>query len=116
MLVNDCIKTPKYICVLGFNVFSSKLDLIPIDENKTSVINTISPNSYGLALKDDVFKQALINSDYLVLDGVYFAFASLISKSKYIKRDQSSDVFYHQRKRINNSLKKILGLERNING
>ena len=84
-----------YVEVLGFKVFSDNLDVIPIENSTAKVINTISPNSYGIAIKDKDFLWALKNSDYLVLDGVYFAFASLMLKGTNIKRNQGPDVFDH---------------------
>jgi len=86
---------------IGFNVFSDNLSLIPIQEENCKVINTISPNSYGVSTKDTEFEHALKTSDYLVLDGVYFAFASLLLQGKNIKRNQGFDVFYHFIKRLN---------------
>jgi N-acetylglucosaminyldiphosphoundecaprenol N-acetyl-beta-D-mannosaminyltransferase len=65
------------------------------------VINTISPNSYGISTKDPEFEKALKTSDYLVLDGVYFAFASLLLQGRNIKRNQGPDVFYHFMNRLN---------------
>lgn len=86
---------------LGLNVYSDNLALIPIHGNKCKVINTISPNSYGISIKDPEFAQVLKTSDYLVLDGVYFAFASLLLQGKNIKRNQGPDVFYHFINRLN---------------
>ena len=91
----------KEIQTLGFRVFSDNLDVIPIDDEKCRVINTISPNSYGISTKDKSFEKALKKSDYLVLDGVYFAFASLLLKGRNIKRNQGPDVFYHFIDRLN---------------
>jgi N-acetylglucosaminyldiphosphoundecaprenol N-acetyl-beta-D-mannosaminyltransferase len=91
----------KVIQTLGFNIFSDQLSLIPIRSDFCRVINTISPNSYGVSTKDNEFKQALKKSDYLVLDGVYFAFASLLLQGKNIKRNQGPDVFYHFMSRLN---------------
>lgn len=84
----------KYISTLNFNLFNDELSKIKIDQD-TKVINTISPNSYGIATKDIEFKEALQKTDYLVLDGVYFAFASLLLHGKNIKRNQGPDVFYY---------------------
>ena len=89
------------IHTLGFTVFSDQLDVIPIQSAKCRVINTISPNSYGVSTKDPVFEKALKTSDYLVLDGVYFAFSSLLLQGKNIKRNQGPDVFYHFIDRLN---------------
>jgi N-acetylglucosaminyldiphosphoundecaprenol N-acetyl-beta-D-mannosaminyltransferase len=82
-----------YVDTLGFKVFSDSLDKILINNVPAKVINTISPNSYGLSTKDSVFHDSLVNSDYLVLDGVYFAIASILLKGKNIKRNQGPDVF-----------------------
>jgi len=91
----------KVIHTIGYSVYSDELSLIPINEISCRIINTISPNSYGIATKDPVFKQALKNSDYLVLDGVYFAISSILLHGKNIKRNQGPDVFYHFMNRLN---------------
>lgn len=95
---------------MGFTVFSDDLNSIVINESKCKVINTISPNSYGVATKDKDFEQALKNSDYLVLDGVYFALASILLQRKNIKRNQGPDVFYHFINRLNNQNGKVFFL------
>jgi len=85
----------KYVDTLGFKVFSDNLNFITINNTPAKVINTISPNSYGLSTKDMVFHDALVKSDYLVLDGVYFAIASILLKGQNIKKNQGPDVFDH---------------------
>lgn len=92
----------KTIETLGFNIFSDNLSVIPIKSEICRVINTISPNSYGITTKDIEFRQALKNTDFLVLDGVYFAFASILLQGKNIKRNQGPDVFYHFMDRLDN--------------
>lgn len=89
------------IKVLGFTVFSDNLSIIPIQGSSCRVINTISPNSYGVSTEDTEFEKSLKTTDYLVLDGVYFAFASLLLQGKNIKRNQGPDVFYHFINRLN---------------
>jgi N-acetylglucosaminyldiphosphoundecaprenol N-acetyl-beta-D-mannosaminyltransferase len=98
------------IKALGYNVFSDDLSLISIKDSKSKDINTISPNSYGLATKDEEFNTALKTSDYLVLDGVGFALASIILKGKNMKRNQGPDVFYHFMKRLNEQNGKVFFL------
>lgn len=71
---------------MGYDVFSDNLDKIDLD-NKY-IINTISPNSYGIATKDKEFKRALIKSDFLVLDGVYFALGYFLKTGKKIVKNQ----------------------------
>jgi N-acetylglucosaminyldiphosphoundecaprenol N-acetyl-beta-D-mannosaminyltransferase len=92
--------SPRYITTLGFKVFSDKLSLIPIKNGATHVINTISPNSYGLSTIDKNFNNALKKSDYLVLDGVYFTLASIMLQGKNIQRNQGPNVFYHFLERL----------------
>lgn len=90
-----------FVNSLGFKVYSDTLSKIPIDGNKCKLLCTISPNSYGISTKDAEFKRALQNTDYLVLDGVYFALASMLLQGKNIKRNQGADVHYHFMKRVN---------------
>jgi exopolysaccharide biosynthesis WecB/TagA/CpsF family protein len=87
--------------VLGYTVFSDSLEKIPIQSDYVRVVNTISPNSYGLALRNTVFENALKASDYLVLDGVYFALASIFMNGRNIKKNQGPDVFDHYMHQLN---------------
>ena len=91
----------KTISTIGFTVLNDNLSEISTSQDSCKVINTISPNSYGLSTKDADFKKALIDSDFLVLDGVYFAFASLMLQGRNIRRNQGPDVFYHFMDRLN---------------
>ena len=100
----------KIIYTVGYSVYSDDLSLIPINEINCRIINTISPNSYGIATKDPDFKQALKKSDYLVLDGVYFALSSILLQGKNIKRNQGPDVFYHFMNRLNEQKGKVFFL------
>ncbi len=109
-LTHDTSIQHRFVETIGFKVFSDDLAKIPLESPGCKVINTISPNSYGISTKDSEFKEALLSSDYLVLDGVYFAFASLILQGKNIKRNQGPDVFYHFMDRANESGKKVFFL------
>lgn len=82
------------IDVLGYKVFSSSLNDIDSDIVKV-LINTFSPNSYGIALKDDEFKTSLKNSDILVLDGMGIAIGSLLLHGRNIKKIAGQDCFDH---------------------
>jgi N-acetylglucosaminyldiphosphoundecaprenol N-acetyl-beta-D-mannosaminyltransferase len=90
----------KFVDTLGYRVFSDDLGKIPFEGRRGRVLNTISPNSYGIATEDPVFDSALKQSDYLTLDGVYFAFSSMLLQGKNIKANQGPDVFYHYMKRL----------------
>jgi len=90
------------VSVLGFKVFSDNLSKIPIRGEKCRSINcSISPNNYGLTVKDPGFKKVLQNTDFLVLDGVYFALASIFLQGKNIKKNQGPDVYKHFISRLN---------------
>ncbi len=92
----------KTVEVLGYKVFSDNLIKIPISGEKCRAINcSISPNNYSVALKDKDFKKALKSTDFLMLDGVYFALASIFLLGKNIKKNQGPDVYYHFINRLN---------------
>jgi N-acetylglucosaminyldiphosphoundecaprenol N-acetyl-beta-D-mannosaminyltransferase len=78
--------------VFGLNVFSDDLARIPL-RTPCATIATISPNSYGISTRDAEFRRALAEADYLVLDGVYFALASLLLHGRGIRPNQGPDVF-----------------------
>lgn len=91
----------KTINTFGFNVISDCLDEISLNSEDPKLLTTISPNSYGISTKNILFREALLNSDYIVLDGVYFALAPILTQGKNIKRNQGPDVFYYLMKRLN---------------
>ncbi len=100
-----------YVSVLGYKVFSDNLIKIPIGEEKCRVINcSISPNNYSLATKDSEFRDVLKKTDFLMLDGVYFAFASIFLLGKNIKKNQGPDVYRHFIERLNESSGKVFFL------
>ncbi len=99
----------KYIDTFGFKVFSDNLNKIKL-ESRIKLLNTISPNSYGISTKDASFAESLKKSDYLVLDGVYFALASIFLQRRNIQKNQGPDVFYHFMDRINTSKGKVFFL------
>ena len=81
----------KFLPILGYQVFCGRLP--DLDFSNKILINTFSPNSYGLSLKDKRFETALKNSDVLVLDGVGVAFASVFLNGKNIKKIAGQDCF-----------------------
>lgn len=89
-----------FINTFGFKVFSAPLHKIRIEETPKLLL-TISPNSYGISTKDNLFRKAIKQSDYLVLDGVYFSLSSILLQGKNIKKNQGPDVFYHFMERLN---------------
>ena len=86
--------------VLGYDVFSASLDCIDPDTKKV-LLNTFSPNSYGMAKKDATFKTALKDTDVLVLDGMGVAIGSMLINGKNIKKIAGEDCFNHFMKLAN---------------
>ena len=85
----------KKVSTMGFEV----LDM-PYREARTffdqgSVI-TISPNTYGLATKNQKLYKSLQNSNILVLDGVYFGLGYFLKRGRTIFRNQGPEVFYQE--------------------
>lgn len=81
------------IDILGYKVFTGSLS--DIDYNKKHLLNTFSPNSYGLALSDKEFSIALKSTNVLVLDGMGIAIGSLLLHGKNIKKIAGQDCFDH---------------------
>ncbi len=88
MSINNNINT---VSVMGYNVLND--DLSKVSFNDKTLVNTISPNSYGIATKDNDFKEALQNSGVLTLDGEYFGLAAVLLKGKVLKKQQGLDNF-----------------------
>jgi N-acetylglucosaminyldiphosphoundecaprenol N-acetyl-beta-D-mannosaminyltransferase len=82
----------------NYNLIRNSLDCISLD--KKSVINTISPNSYGLAVRDKIMDKALKESDYLILDGIYFGWLPLLKYAQRIKRITGWDSFLYFSRKI----------------
>jgi len=97
--------------ILGFNVYNDNLLKIPIKGAKCRSINcSISPNNYGMTVKDAEFKEVLQKTNFLVLDGAYFALASIFLLGKNIKKNQGPDVYKHFIERLNETSGKVFFL------
>jgi N-acetylglucosaminyldiphosphoundecaprenol N-acetyl-beta-D-mannosaminyltransferase len=70
----------------GFPVFKGCLEVVDYSSAHPFLINTISPNSYGLSVHDAAMAKALKGSDILILDGVYFGLLPLLKYGKRINR------------------------------
>jgi len=93
--------TDKYLPVMGYKVFCGKLS--DLNYSKQILINTFSPNSYGVALNDKRFETALKNSDLLVLDGIGVALASVFLNGTNIKKVAGQDCFDYFIDKLNQS-------------
>jgi len=79
----------------NYPVFKGYLDEVEYKNKKQFLINTISPNSYGLAVKNPIVKEALQKSDLLILDGLYFGWAALFKQGIKINRIAGWDAFVY---------------------
>jgi N-acetylglucosaminyldiphosphoundecaprenol N-acetyl-beta-D-mannosaminyltransferase len=90
----------KTVSVFGYKVFDDDCSAIPI-RGPARVVNTISPNSYGMATRDEVFRTALQKSDFLVLDGVYFGLAGILLLGRKTRINNGPTVFHSLLRRLN---------------
>jgi len=96
----------KEIDIMGYNVFIDNLDKIKL-ESKKQIINTINPHSYIIAKCDNVFKEALKNSDTLVPDGSGIVLASKVLNKKKIDKIAGANLHQHLLELLNNSNGKV---------
>ena len=85
----------------GYTLVKDSLDCIPM--NCKYVVNTISPNSYGISVKDPEMNDALKGADFLVLDGVYFGWLPWFRDHKRAKRITGWDCFMYYANLLNKS-------------
>lgn len=83
----------KHISLLQYKVFSGSLEDLP--KKGKLIINTINQYSFCIAEKDVAFKQALIQSDILLPDGVAIVRSIKFLAGKEIKKIAGADVFHH---------------------
>ena len=82
----------------GYTLVKDSLDCVPL--RGKAVVNTISPNSYGLSRKDPDMDKALKGSDYLTLDGVYFGLWPLLLYGRKARRITGWDCFIYYLERM----------------
>ncbi len=99
------MKTVSSLNILGYNVFNSTLDKVSFGSK--TLLNTFSPNSYGIAAKDTEFKEALKGTDILVLDGIGIALGSLLLHGKNINKIAGQDCFDYFAAEANNKNQKV---------
>lgn len=71
----------------------------PVQEK--TIVNTINPHSYCVAKKDNAFKEALQQGDFLLPDGVGIVLAAKVLNGKKIKKIAGYDVFIHLMQQLN---------------
>lgn len=86
------------LCFDGYTLVKESLDCVPM--NGKAVVNTISPNSYGISQKDSDMDKALKGADFLILDGVYFGLWPLLRYGKKARRITGWDSFIYYLERM----------------
>ena len=79
---------------MGYEVWDKSLDDLNLNVKNLNkfIINTINPHSYVVAKKDNLFQEALKNSDVLVPDGSGIVLAAKFIKGKKIQKIAGADV------------------------
>jgi len=78
---------------LGYRVFCGTLEKLP--PSKKLIINTINQYSFCIAEKDEEFKNALMDSDILLPDGVGVVAGVKFLSGKRMKKIAGADLFSH---------------------
>ena len=75
---------------MSINFFEYKVSnkYPPWPPKKKTIINTINPHSFCVAKKDKYFKEALLNSDIIVPDGIGIVLACRLVLGMKIDRIQ----------------------------
>ena len=90
----------KTITIFDFPIFVSNLDEIHIGSNCV-VVNTINQYSYIIAEKDKKFKQALVESDILLPDGIGIVSAVNFLTGIKIKKIAGADIHVQLLRELN---------------
>ena len=76
--------------IVNTKIYTDELSTLPLNEK--CIINTINPHSYCEAKKDNVFTEALLNSDVLLPDGFGIVLATKILIGKKISKIAGADI------------------------
>lgn len=79
--------------VLGYRVFGGNLK--DITSFNKLIINTLNGHSYNVAKKDNLFRQALMDSDILLPDGEAVVLGSMMLNGEKIKKIAGYDIYLH---------------------
>lgn len=79
--------------LMGYSVYDG--DLFDLDFSKKTLITTINQYSYCIAEEDPEFKNALMQSDILLPDGMAIVSAVQLKEGKKIKKIAGADIHLH---------------------
>lgn len=80
-----------------YYLYNQKLSEIP---QTKAVINTLNAHCYNLAFKDKYYKEALLNSDIILPDGISVVWAFRWLKGQKIYKIAGADLFIYEMKRL----------------
>lgn len=92
-------KTATSVPLMEYSVYNG--NLIDIDFSKKTLITTINQYSYCIAEEDAEFKNALVQSDILLPDGIGIVSAIQLKKGKKIKKIAGADIHLHLLQNLN---------------
>jgi len=78
------------IKILGYDVFSGGKEFF--SKEFKGVVNTINPNAYIIARKDNLFRDAFMASDFIIPDGVGIIMATRILAGEKIRKIAGTDL------------------------
>jgi N-acetylglucosaminyldiphosphoundecaprenol N-acetyl-beta-D-mannosaminyltransferase len=87
------------IRLLGYNIFSGRKEFF--SGSFGGVVNTLSPHSWVTAREDELFHDSLMNSNFLLPDGVGIVMAARILKGEKIRKIAGSDLHIEVLKSLN---------------
>lgn len=79
--------------IMGIEVYSKTLDELQFDEQQC-VIGTANANTYAMAEKNAVYRQAILNADLVIADGFPVVTAARLLKRKRIQKIAGNDIFH----------------------
>jgi N-acetylglucosaminyldiphosphoundecaprenol N-acetyl-beta-D-mannosaminyltransferase len=78
--------------VMGYEISSFQELKVRILKDEKTIINTLNPHSFCLALYDDLFRHALSESDILIPDGIGIVIAARVINHRTIKKIAGYDM------------------------
>jgi len=98
----------KTVDFLGYSLYAGDRILDSLaNKNKQTIVNTINPHSYCEAEKDLFYRQALVDSDFLLPDGVGIIMAIWILTRSQVKLFTGSDLHIQLLKKMNKASGKV---------
>jgi len=84
--------------IKDYSLYNKPLRVLPVSK---LLITTINAHSYNLALKDVLFRKALMESDILIPDGISVVWAAKWLKGKKLQKIAGADLFFYEMERLN---------------